>query len=77
MAVQWLRLCTSNAGAVGSIPGWGTKIPHATWPKKNLKVSVSHDMGELSFYNGVINFSMNEQFLLMSLLSIVMQFGEL
>ena len=27
---QWLRLCASNAGGVGSIPGWGTKIPHVT-----------------------------------------------
>ena len=27
-AVQWLRLCTSSAG-VSSIPGQGTKIPHA------------------------------------------------
>ena len=24
----------SNAGGVGSIPGWGTKIPHASRPKK-------------------------------------------
>ena len=25
-------------GGVGSIPGWGTKIPHALWPKKqNVK----------------------------------------
>ena len=27
--VRWLRLCTSNAGSVGSNPGWGTKIPRA------------------------------------------------
>ena len=26
---QWLRLCASTAGGVGSIPGWRTKIPHA------------------------------------------------
>ena len=26
--VQWVRLCVSNAGGVGSIPGQGTKIPH-------------------------------------------------
>ena len=26
--VQWLRLCASNAGGMGSIPGQGTKIPH-------------------------------------------------
>ena len=28
--VQWLRLCTANAGGAGSIPGWGTRVPHAT-----------------------------------------------
>ena len=27
LVVQWLKLCTSNAEGVGSIPGWGTKIP--------------------------------------------------
>ena len=27
--VQWLKLCAANAGDVGSIPSWGTKIPHA------------------------------------------------
>ena len=32
--VQWLRLCTSNAGDKGSIPGQGTKILHAAKPKK-------------------------------------------
>ena len=31
LAVQWLRLCASNAGGAGSIPGRGTKVPHATW----------------------------------------------
>ena len=29
LAVQWLRLCTFSAGATGSIPGRGTKTPHA------------------------------------------------
>ena len=28
LVVQWLRLCVSNAGGVGLIPGQGTKIPH-------------------------------------------------
>ena len=28
MALQWLRLHTSTAGDVGSIPGQGTKISH-------------------------------------------------
>ena len=29
LAVQWVRLCASTAGAGGSIPGWGTMITHA------------------------------------------------
>ena len=29
LVVQWLRLCASTAGGIGSIPGWGTKIWHA------------------------------------------------
>ena len=31
LAVQWLRLCASTAGGMGLIPGWGTKMSHATW----------------------------------------------
>ena len=27
--VQWLKLCVSNAGDMGSIPGWSTRIPQA------------------------------------------------
>ena len=37
LPVQWLRLWASTAGGTGSIPGWGTKIPHATWPKKKKR----------------------------------------
>lgn len=34
--VQWLRLCASNAGVMGFIPGQGTKIPYVlVWPKIN------------------------------------------
>ena len=29
LVVQWLRLCASPIGVAGSIPGQGTKIPHA------------------------------------------------
>ena len=27
--IQWLRLSASTVGGMGSIPGQGTKIPHA------------------------------------------------
>ena len=37
LVVQWLRLCTPNAGDTGSIPGWGTKIPHAIGHDLNFK----------------------------------------
>ena len=30
LVVQWLRRCTPSAGAMGSSPARGTKIPHAT-----------------------------------------------
>ena len=36
--VQWLRLRATNARGLGSIPAWGTRIPHAARcgpPKKN------------------------------------------
>ena len=29
LVVQWLRLRASTAGGAGSIPGRGTRIPHA------------------------------------------------
>ena len=29
LVVQWLKLRASTAGGTGSIPGQGTKIPHA------------------------------------------------
>ena len=47
--VQWLRFHTSNAGGVGLIIGWGTKIPHAMGPPKNKKkttASLSTILGE-------------------------------
>ena len=29
LVAQWLRLCASTVGGVGSVPGGGTKILHA------------------------------------------------
>ena len=37
LAVQWLRLRASTARGMGSIPGQGTKIPHATWHGQKIK----------------------------------------
>ena len=37
LAVQWFRFCASNAGCMRSIPGAGTKIPHASWQGQKKK----------------------------------------
>ena len=37
LAVQWLGLCTSTAGGMGLIPGWGNKILPATWHGQKKK----------------------------------------
>ena len=39
LAVQWLGLLTSPAGSMGSIPGGGTKIPHATLCDQKIKIN--------------------------------------
>ena len=35
LVVQWLRLCASNVGDTGSIPGQGTKISSAMQYSQN------------------------------------------
>ena len=37
MVVQCLGLCVSTTGGLGSIPGQGSKIPHAAQQKKKKK----------------------------------------
>ena len=37
LAGQWLRIHASTAGGVGSIPGRGTKILHASWCRQKSK----------------------------------------
>ena len=37
LVVQWLRLHAVNAEGVGSIPGQGTKIPHAMARDQKIK----------------------------------------
>ena len=36
LVVQWLGIHTSIAGSTGSIPGQGTKIPHALWCSQKI-----------------------------------------
>ena len=42
LAVQWLGLSASTAGGMGSIPRWGTKIPHAGWRGQNKTKQKKH-----------------------------------
>ena len=39
LAVQWLRLCISNTGGMGFIPGQGTKIKKKTQNDKYINNS--------------------------------------
>ena len=37
LVAQWLGLHAPTAGGPGSIPGWGTKIPHAVQRSQKKK----------------------------------------
>ena len=37
LVVQRLKLSTSDAGGTGSMPGGGTKIPHASWHSQKAR----------------------------------------
>ena len=47
LMVQWLRLGAANAGGTGSIPGQGTKIPHAKRPKGKRERKCMCELTEL------------------------------
>ena len=42
LVVQGLRLCAFTARGIGSIPGWGTKIPQDAWPKTKTKLPITN-----------------------------------
>ena len=58
LAVQWLRLCAANAGRMGLITGWGTKILHCSTaqPKKRERKIASSHLLWLSFSSAQIIF---------------------
>ena len=37
LVAQWVRLCASSGGGMGSTPGWGNKIPHAFLHDQKIK----------------------------------------
>ena len=59
--VQWLGCRTSTAEAMGSVPGEGIKIIHATWPKtKQAKANLSQRKSE-SCQKIKIRFNLSEE----------------
>ena len=53
LAVQWLRLCASNAGGTGLISDKVAKTPHAAWysQKKKKKTLMFHSYGNSDITN--------------------------
>ena len=48
-----VKTLPSNAGGVGSIPGWGAKVPHASGPKnQNIKQKQDCNKFNKDFKNG-------------------------
>ena len=48
-----VKTLPSNAGGAGSIPGWGAKISHASWPKnQNIKQKQHCNKLSKDFQNG-------------------------
>ena len=48
--VQWLRLHASTAGGRGSIPGRGTKIPHAVRHSQKIKENkTKQNLGKVTY----------------------------
>ena len=39
-----LRYCSSNAGDTSSIPGRGTKVPHATWCSQIIIITLRNSL---------------------------------
>ena len=47
-----VKTLPSNARDVGLIPGWGTEIPHASWPKKQNIRQKQYVINFKDFKNG-------------------------
>ena len=55
--IQWLGFCASTAEGVYSVPGQGTKVPHAMWhspppptPPKKKKILLSTELKSKHFF---------------------------
>ena len=45
---MWLWLCASTAVGMGSVPGRGTKIRHASWHGPEMKNCIKMSLDKLS-----------------------------
>ena len=65
LVIQWLKLQTSTARSVDSIPGWGTKIAHAVQrgqEKKKDEVCMGWSRG--TYNKGVVRKSFSMEMVL-------------
>ena len=53
--VQWLRCHTSTAGGMGSIPGPGMKIPHATRRGQRKENKKEREREKMYVYKKLLN----------------------
>ena len=51
LVIQWLRLCASNVGVVGSIPGQGTKILCALLHGQKTKTKTPQSIGHFLLFS--------------------------
>ena len=65
VVVQWLRIHASTAGGTGSIPGWGTKISHATHSaakNKNNKIKMKCLANSMRYLlKGILQFGLSHK----------------
>ena len=54
LVVQWLRFYAPNTGGMGLIPGWGSKIPHASCHSKKKKKNpkTKNETTDSGLFNG-------------------------
>ena len=58
LAVQWLGLCASTAGGLGSIPGQGTEVPQVSVQGKKKKKEIKNKTKKQA---SLLNASLSQQ----------------
>ena len=55
LAIQWLEHQAPNTGGIVSIPGQGTKIPHAAWHSQRKKKKMGRGHEQIFFHRRYAN----------------------